>query len=130
MKQTRIQKENKRHSHKPSQLPSYANTTLKHCVEKLHKQHEFELDTETNETNEANISFQMTAQSFQVKRSYLDKVEVPTILREHSMNVCEELAASPSSQFGQCSKRCTLLAGDNTDFYCKHTVQASSKNGF
>ncbi len=132
----------KRHSHKPSQLPACAAPLRKQLAPEkersappAHHYHEVELEMDYNETNEANISFQMTApkiafpspQSFQIKRSYLDRVEVvaPTLC-ERDPNICEELAASPTSQLGPCSRRCTLVANnENVDFYYKHTAHNS-----
>ena len=130
-------KESKRHSHKPSQIPPHTRKAFpSEQPPDIEPENEnfripsksFEFQTRNIKhiqnpdlENEANISFQMTApkiafpspQSFQIKRSYLDRH-----LSEKDQNVIEmELAASPASQIGPCSRRCTLVANENAEFF-------------
>jgi len=125
-----------RHSHKPSLLPQGPTIVCRKILpEKNRVLPPLPNNDEPECENDANISFQMTApkiifpsqQNFVIKRSYLDKVEVPQIFVEKDQNVCEEYAASPTSQIGPCSRRCTLVANnENVDFYMKqHTAQNS-----
>ncbi len=148
-------KENRRHSHKPSQIPTQPNahgrkafateqnqrTIVERAAaeggETVTKSFEFQTRNQPEPLeldSEANISFQQTApriafpspQSFQVKRSYLDQIDVGPVLREKDININEgsEAAASPTSQFGPCSRRCTLVANENVEFY-KHLAHNS-----